>query len=106
MFTTQHYTAIAEVLRRALRVTGKGEMNMMEFTIDMFSDMFVADNPRFSRVTFARACGLPEGKLLREHRLSIGDLHSDIPCDCCECERRMIEEIQEGMDSGGTVDSL
>src|SRR5215471_9552246 len=63
MFTKQHYEAVARVIA-SLPAT------MRETVSDAMADMFVEDNPRFGRTSFAWACGLSSAEVTRSERIT------------------------------------
>jgi hypothetical protein len=67
-FSKRHYEAIAKAMREAhvarddeieagwLRDAGEANIVLCD-TIEILADMFGADNPRFDRGRFVKACG-------------------------------------------------
>lgn len=66
MFTRQHYKAIAEIVWNYLpmdniaapEVSIKEILAENKVVVEKLADYFVADNPRFNRDKFMKACGL------------------------------------------------
>lgn len=62
-FTTAHYEAVAQVFNEAhvtlskmdMTVTRNIKMQMVDDLMDLFINMFMADNPRFNITTFIHA---------------------------------------------------
>ena len=59
-FTQKHYVAIAETIRDAMDSTERSVV--VASLAERFARRFAADNDKFDRARFLKACGLPEEK--------------------------------------------
>ncbi len=63
MFTTQHYEAVATILRdrrSSVSALGPGSDTMLRLVAKDFFKLFREDSERFDSAEFCKACGLKE----------------------------------------------
>lgn len=58
MTTKRDFEATARILSEAMSVNDPGKREMVVFIAEMFVNRYKAENPRFDRARFLKACGI------------------------------------------------